>query len=87
MHSWLQVSLAYLILLAGVAAQPLTLERAIRVALENNPETLLARARLMELESMEALADSGSYPTVSIWGNYQQTTNPMQGFGAIGRNL
>lgn len=83
MYRVLKPGLAYLVLLTGVTAQPLTLERAIRVALENNSDALLARARLMELESMEALAESGSYPTVSIRGNYQQTTNPMQGFGAI----
>lgn len=83
MHKWLQLGFANLVLLTVVSAQPLTLEVAIRMALENNPDAMLARSRLMELESYEALASSGNYPKISLRGNYQQTTNPMQGFGAI----
>ena len=76
---------AVLVMLAGVLGQgmELDLRQAIELSLERHPDASGARARLEELQAMEKAASAADLPHLSARVTYMQTTNPMQGFGAI----
>ena len=68
---------------SGLTAQGLSLSEALRQSVEAHPDATMARARVEQLESMERQSRSGLYPHLAARVTYMQTTNPMQGFGAI----
>lgn len=75
------------ILLMSVAcvagAEPWTVDRAVAVALKNNPDALAARARIEAAEAVVDQARSAWMPQLSISGRYIDTNSPMMAFGSI----
>ena len=61
----------------------LTLEEALEEARAQHPDAAEARARLSEAEAVLAGMRGQWQPQVSLRIGYQQTTNPLAGFGAI----
>ncbi len=59
------------------------LERAIEVALANNPDALASVARVEGAEAMLDEVRSVGKPQVSLQGSYRQTDSPMMAFGSI----
>lgn len=56
---------------------PLTLEDAVRLALERNPAVLVAQEELDELKGKIKEVRSGAYPQVSLQGYGLRTRDPM----------
>ncbi len=65
------------------SAGPLTLERAIALALERNPDLRAAAARIAEAEARVTEATSAFLPQVQGRLSYARTDNPAQAFGMI----
>ena len=67
-------------LMPAFAQEPraaLTLEEAVRLALERNPAVLIAREELDELRGKIKEVRSGAYPQVSLQGYGLRTRDPM----------
>lgn len=79
-------SLSFLALLLAPAlatAAPWTAAQAVATALQNHPDTAVARARVESAEAMIAQANAAWLPQVSVSGGYTQTNSPMAAFGSI----
>lgn len=59
------------------------LERAIEVALANNPDALASMRRVEAAEAMLDEVRSMGRPQVSLHGSYRQTDSPVMAFGSI----
>ena len=66
-----------------VHAESWTLDRAVATALERNPDTRAARARVEGAQSLVDQAQSAWRPQVSLSGRYTDTNSPMMAFGSI----
>ena len=55
---------------------PIGLEEAIRIALRNNPDSLMALARIDRAEAMIDQAEAPFYPTLSFYTEYLQGDAP-----------
>ncbi len=79
-------SLAVVVLLgfavAGRAAEPWTLERAIAQALTNSPDARLAQSRIAAAQAGLQQANAAFMPQLQFNASYLQTDNPMMVFGA-----
>lgn len=71
---------AALALLASPVAMGVTLDEAIRAALDNNPDILSAEHRIESARSMLRQAKSAYYPWINVSANYAQSDNPPQAF-------
>ena len=58
------------------AAGSLTLEKVIRIALQNNPDMGMAVARIQQSEAMLDEAMSAFWPVISVYGEYLQGNAP-----------
>jgi outer membrane protein len=63
--------------------QPLDLQTAWDWARSAHPDGAMARSRLAVAEAEAAQARAHQLPRLDLQASYLQTTNPMQGFGAI----
>lgn len=63
------------------AHEPLTLTRAIQIAVEKNHNLKAARFQVKESESQIIQARSGLYPQVYFTETFNRTNNPMWAFG------
>jgi outer membrane protein TolC len=68
---------------AALAAEPWTLERALRHALEHNPDTKIARQRIAAAQAGLEQANSVFWPRLQFQSSYTRTDNPMTVFGSI----
>lgn len=60
-----------------------TVDRAVAVALENNPDLRAAQARLEGAEAMREEARSHALPQLSLNSSYRQSDNPIVAFGSV----
>lgn len=60
-----------------------TARQAVIYALQNSPDSKIARQRIAAAEAARRQAAAAMRPEVSLSGGYSQTDNPMQAFGAI----
>lgn len=65
---------------AGAQGPPLTLERAVATALENNPQVLAARAAAEAARSSERRARGFRLPSVDLTQSVNHTDNPAEVF-------
>lgn len=77
-----------LISLPGFAAgselpETWTARQAITFARQNNPDSQLARQRMIEADALLQKSSASFYPRIELSGNYSQTNNPMHSFGNI----
>lgn len=77
---WLGAALALVFVARG---ETWTIDRAVEVALENNPDLRAAEARLEGAEAMREEARSHALPQLSLKSSYTQTDSPMMAFGSI----
>ena len=71
--------LATLLLASGLAAETWTVDRAVAVALENNPDSRMARHRIEAAQAMIQQADSAWMPRVFITGGYTRSNSALVG--------
>ncbi|MGR8935270.1 MAG: TolC family protein [Gammaproteobacteria bacterium] len=64
-------------------SEPLSLEQAINLALQRNPDLHIARERIAEAEAQIGESLAAFYPQIKARMSYQYTDNPMQAFGMI----
>ncbi len=69
--------------LAGSAAEPWTLERALDYALAHNPDARIAQQRIAAAQAGLEQANSAFWPRLQVQSSYTRTDNPMQVFGNI----
>ena len=69
--------------LAAHAAEPWTLDRAIRHALTNSPDALIAQHRIAAAQAGLNQARAAFSPQLQFQSSYQRTDNPMHAFGTI----
>ena len=81
--SLLVLVLALLAAQAWLRAEPWTLDRALDVALKNNPDARIARERVAGAEALSEQARAAWYPQLSLQGRYGETNSPMMAFGSI----
>jgi outer membrane protein TolC len=62
---------------------PLTLEQAVNLALERNPDLHIAIERIEQAETQIGESLAAFYPQVKARVSYQYTDNPAQAFGMI----
>ncbi|HVM50159.1 MAG TPA: TolC family protein [Candidatus Acidoferrum sp.] len=67
----------------AMAAEPWTLERALKQALAANPDALLARQRIVAAQAGLEQANAAFWPRVQVQSSYSGTDNPMLAFGNI----
>jgi outer membrane protein len=60
-----------------------TAQEAVRFALQNSPDSLIAQKRIASAEAMVTGARSSFSPEIGLSSEYSQTTNPMYSFGSI----
>ena len=60
-----------------------TLQRAVKFALENSPDSLIAKQRMEAARAVTQQAHSTWYPVIRVIAGYMQTDNPMYSFGNI----
>ncbi|MFQ6065779.1 MAG: TolC family protein [bacterium] len=82
-------SLLCLISFPGWArAKSLTLEEAIRLALANNREILVAKEKIEEARQRVKEAKAGYFPTINLGGTYTRLNEPpsmsIPGYGSVG---
>ncbi|MDZ4200203.1 MAG: TolC family protein [Kiritimatiellia bacterium] len=65
---------------ATVAVRAVTLDEAVRAALENSPTLMAAESRILAAQGMLRQARSGDYPMLGISASYTRTDNPPQAF-------
>lgn len=63
--------------------QSLTVQEAVALALQGNPDNAIAEHRIAQARASAALVDSSDYPLVNLSAEYGQTNNPMYSFGNI----
>ena len=56
----------------------LTIERACEIALKNNPQVQQAVERIAAAKEVVAQANSAWWPTVSVYGSYQNVNSSIQ---------
>ena len=66
--------------LAASAAQAVTLDDAVRAALENSPTLQAAESRIDSAQAMLRQAKSYYYPAIGLAANYALSDNPPQAF-------
>ncbi len=64
-------------------AHPLTLDEAVRLAFDNNPDVHAAAERIGQAKASLGEATSAFFPQVSARLSYTRTDNPSQAFGMI----
>ncbi len=62
---------------------PWTVTMAVEYALANNPDSQMAKTRILLAQTKIQEANSSLFPKVSLHGSYDQTNNPMYSFGNI----
>lgn len=60
-----------------------TAQEAVAFAIDNNPDSTIARKRIEQAMATATMAKSSDYPLVNISTEYGQTNNPMYSFGNI----
>lgn len=60
-----------------------TLQKAVRFAVENNPDARMAASRIEAAQAAVISQKSAFYPQLSLQSSYSQTDNPMYSFGNI----
>src|SRR5512140_1597847 len=65
------------------AAEPLTLEQALKEGLARNPDARLARYRMASARAGLEQANAAFWPRVQFQSSYTRTDNPMMAFGSI----
>lgn len=63
--------------------KPLTVQEAVTLALQDNPDNAIAEHRIAQARASAALVDSSNYPLVNLSAEYGQTNNPIYSFGNI----
>ncbi len=63
--------------------QPLSIQQAVQLALQNNPDNSIAQYRISQAKATAAMMNSYDYPLINLSGEYGQTNNPMYSFGNI----
>jgi outer membrane protein TolC len=69
--------------LAGLSAEPWTLERALKQALAANPDARLAQQRMVAAQAGLEQANAAFWPRVQFQSSYTGSDNPMLAFGSI----
>ena len=70
-------------MLAALAAEPWTLERALQQALAGNPDARLAQQRIAAAQAGLDQANSAFWPRLQVQSSYSASDNPMMAFGSI----
>jgi outer membrane protein TolC len=65
------------------AAEPLTLEQAVKDGLSRNPDARLARYRIASARAGLEQANAAFWPRLQFQSSYTRTDNPMLVFGSI----
>ncbi len=60
-----------------------TVQKAVRYALEHNPDARIVRHRIQAAGAAVRQAQAAFYPRLSLSGGYSRTDNPMYSFGNI----
>ncbi|MBX3024217.1 TolC family protein [bacterium] len=76
-------TLGFLLAAAVAAAQPLSIEEAVGLALRDNPDARAAAERIGEAEARLGEATAAFYPRVDGRIVFARTDNPAQAFGMI----
>ncbi|BHH82653.1 TolC family protein [Desulforhopalus sp. 52FAK] len=63
--------------------QPLTAQAAVQLALQDNPDNIIAQHRIAQAKASAVMVTSHDYPLVHLSAEYGQTNNPMYSFGNI----
>ena len=79
---WLVLA-AHLVLPALTSAQPLTLERAISLALSAHPDLEAAAAAEAEARERRAAARAAWYPRIHVQEEWQRGNQPVFVFGSL----
>ena len=79
--AFLFIQAALFIAWNGFAAETLTLEEAIRIAIMQHPDIRAAGYRLETEEAGITVARSGFFPQVHLSERFNRTSNPMWAFG------
>lgn len=66
-----------------VPSGPWSLIEAVEYALYNNPDSQMAKTRILQARANLQEANSSLYPRINLHGIYDQTDNPMYSFGNI----
>ena len=69
--------------LAASAAEPWTLERALKQALAASPDARLAQQRILAAQAGVEQANAAFWPRLQFQSSYTRTDNPMTVFGSI----
>ncbi len=69
--------------LVAVAAEPWTLEGALKQALSANPDARLAQQRIAAAQAGLEQANAAFWPRLQFQSSYTGSDNPMQVFGSI----
>jgi len=67
----------------GLRAENWTLDRALAVARENNPDARLARLRIEGAQALEQQARAAGLPQLALQGGYSASNRAMPAFGSI----
>ena len=82
-HQLLIIGIAACLAWNAGAAEPWTLEQAIRCALTNSPDARLAQQRIDVARAGLSQANAAFSPQVQFASSYSRSDNPMQAFGSI----
>jgi len=82
-HRFLIIGIAVCLAWNAGAAQPWTLEQAIRCALTNSPDARLAQQRIASAQAGLSQANAAFSPQAQFASSYSRSDNPMQVFGSI----
>lgn len=69
--------------LVALAAEPWTLESALKQALSANPDARLAKQRIAAAQAALEQANAAFWPRLQFQSSYTGSDNPMQVFGSI----
>ncbi len=75
----------FLLATAGHAetVQRWSIRQAVEYALRHNPDTTIARERIIQAEAKSVAARAVDYPRLMLTGEYSITNNPIYSFGNI----
>ncbi len=82
-HRFLIIGIAVCLAWNAGAAEPWTLEQAIRCALTNSPDARLAQQRIASAQAGLSQANAAFSPQAQFASSYSRSDNPMQVFGSI----
>lgn len=84
------IMLAFLLSSGNISAaevtplpKALTVQDAVVLALQGNPDNTIAQQRIAQAKASAAMMTASDYPLINLSSEYGQTNNPMYSFGNI----